>query len=424
VIRRVLDRRDALLVVGVWLAAVVPQTAILLSEGRGFQPVSDDAGSSDGLVQGLTTVCNFALPLLCGALVVLGARAAPWRRWPLLALLLLPWVVVVAVGFADGSRPAAMTVLYPAVVTTAWVLQLSWRVVPVLGWLTAATAGLSIVAGLVVPDLARYQDYAGADAEKAGPFGILAGLLPSGNNLGLALAVGIPSVLALRGAGRIVAGSLVLVALGWSYSRGAWLTAAVVLVAALVLALVPLRRRGLVAGLGVGLVAAVAVALPLVTTSSTAMANRGGYWVAGREEFAQAPLLGHGWDFYDQLARSSDDLGGYAYHAHNQVMQLLVTGGLVLVAVVGALLVVGAVRAVRAAALGDSWPALTVAAIVAAGIVEVPFGVVDRAMYWPYVVVPLCVVLLGRPRPVGGERVDVGDGVPDAITAGQGGPRA
>lgn len=423
-IGRVLDRRDALLVVGVWLAAVLPQLAILLTTGRGFQPITDGADRADGLVQSLTTACNVGLLALCAALVVLGLRTAPWQRWPLLALLLLPWVVVVATGLAVSSRPETMTVLYPAIVATAWVVGVSWRTVPVLGWLTAATAGVSIVAGLVVPDLARYQDYAGADAEKAGPFGILAGLLPSGNNLGLALAVGIPSVLALRGASRVVAGSLVLVALGWSWSRGAWLAAVVVLAAALVLALVPLRRRALVAGLGMGAVALVAVALPLVTTSPSAMANRGGYWIAGRDEFAQAPVLGHGWDFYDRLARTSDDLGGYAYHAHNELMQLLVTGGLVLVAVVGALLVVGAVRAVRAAGLGDAWPALTVTAILAAGIVEVPFGVVDRAMFWPYVLLPLCVVLLGQPRPAGGERVDVADGVPDEITAGQGGPRA
>ena len=58
---------------------------------------------------------------------------------------------------------------------------------PVLG--RVATAAVSLVAGLALPDLARYADYAGADAEKSGPLGILAGLLPSGNNLGLALAV-------------------------------------------------------------------------------------------------------------------------------------------------------------------------------------------------------------------------------------------
>lgn len=413
-----------MLVVGVWLAAALPQLAILLTEGRGFQPITDGVDEGGALVQGLTTACNVGLLALCVALVVLGFRTAPWERWPLLALLLLPWVVVVVTGLAVSSRPETMAVLYPAVVTTAWVVRISWRAVPVLGWITAATAAVSIVAGLVLPDLARYQDYAGADAEKAGPIGILAGLLPSGNNLGLVLAVGIPSVLALRGASRIVAGSLVLVALVWSYSRGAWLAAVVVLLAAGVLALVPLRRRSLVAGLGIGAVALAAVALPLVTTSASAMANRGGYWIAGRDEFAQAPLVGHGWDFYDQLARSSAGLGGYAYHAHNEFMQLLVTGGVLLVAVVGALLVVGAVRAVRAAGLGDSWPALTVAAIVAAGIVEVPFGVVDRAMYWPYVLLPLCVVLLGHPRPSEGERVDVGDGVSDAVAAGQGGPRA
>ncbi|WP_421732512.1 O-antigen ligase family protein [Cellulomonas sp.] len=418
------DRRDAVLVVGVWLAAVLPQLAVLLTEGRGFQPVTEGTDETSSLVDGLTTVCNAGLLALCAVLVVLGLRTAPWRRWPLLALLLLPWVVVMAAALVAGSRPPVMTVLYPAVVVAAWVVRISWRAVPVLGWLTAATAALSIVAGLVVPNLARYQDYEGADAEKSGPLGILAGLLPSGNNLGLALAVGIPSVLALRGASRLVAGALVLVALGWSYSRGAWLAAVVVLVAAAVLALVPARRRALVAGLGMGAVALVAVVLPLVTTSATAMANRGGYWIAGRDEWADAPVLGQGWDFYDRLAGSADDLGGYAYHAHNQLMQLLVTGGVVLVVVVGALLVVGAVRAVRAASVGDLWPTLTVTAIVAAGIVEVPYGVVDRTMFWPYVLVPLCVVLLGAPRPAGGERVDAGDGVPDAITAGQGGPRA
>jgi O-antigen ligase len=424
VIGRIVQRRDALLVVGVWLAAVAPQLAILLTKGRGFRPVQDSAEDANALVEGLTTVCNAGLLALCAVLVLLGLRSAPWRRWPLLGLLLLPWVVVMAAALVAGSRPPTMTVLYPAIVAAAWVVRISWQAVPVLGWMTAATAALSIVAGIVVPDLARYQGYEGADADKSGPLGILAGVLPSGNNLGLALAVGVPSVLALRGASRLVAGALVLVALGWSFSRGALLAAVIVLVAAVVLALVPARRRALVAGLGMGAVALLAVVLPLVTSSATAMANRGGYWIAGREEWATSPVLGRGWDFYDRLAGSADDLGGYAYHAHNQFVQLLVTGGVVLVVVVGALLVVGAVRAVRAAGVGDVWPALTVTAILAAGLAEVPFGVVDRTMFWPYVLLPLCVVLLGAPRPAGGERVDTGDGVPDQVAAGQGGPRA
>ncbi|WP_157465497.1 O-antigen ligase family protein [Cellulomonas sp. Leaf395] len=423
-ITRVLARRDALLAVGVWVAAVLPQLAILLTAGRGFQPVGESVDEAAALVDGLSTVANVGLLALCATLVVLGVRTTPWRQWPLPALLVLPWVVVVGTGLATGSRPAAMTVLYPAIVAAAWVVRVSWQVVPVLGWLTAATAALSIVAGLVVPQLARYQDYEGADAEKAGPLGILAGLLPSGNNLGLSLAVGVPSVLALRGAWRVVAGSLVLVAVVWSYSRGAWLAVVLVLAAAAVLAVVPARHRALAAGVGMGAVALLAVALPLAVSSATAVANRGGYWIAGREGWAQAPVLGQGWDYYDRLAGSGDNLGGYAYHAHNQFVQLLVTGGLVLVVVVGALLVVGAVRAARSAEVGDVWPTLSVVAILAVGIVEVPFGVVDRTMFWPYVLVPLCVVLLGPRRPVGGERVDADTRPPATTAVGQGGPRA
>jgi len=49
---------------------------------------------------------------------------------------------------------------------------------------------------------------------------------------------------------------------------------------------------------------------------------------------------------------------------------------------------------------------------------------VDRTMFWPYVLLPLCVVLLGLPRPVDGERVDDEDATPDELAAGQAGRRA
>jgi O-antigen ligase len=157
------------------------------------------------------------------------------------------------------------------------------------------------------------------------------------------------------------------------------------------------RVRAGIAAAALAVLGLVALALPFVTGSPTAFNNRGGFWQEGIDAWLERPLLGWGADYYLQLARSADNLGGFAYHAHNQTAQLLVTGGLVLLVLVLAAVVWASVVAVRHAAAGTAWPAAFLAAFLVSAMFEVPLGLVDRGMFYPAVLVPLC-LLLSRSR--------------------------
>ncbi len=62
---------------------------------------------------------------------------------------------------------------------------------------------------------------------------------------------------------------------------------------------------------------------------------------------AAQPWFGYGSRYYTDLARTSGELGGTVYHGHNEVVQLLVIGGLVFAAMVAALVLTAIVRAAR-----------------------------------------------------------------------------
>jgi O-antigen ligase len=303
---------------------------------------------------------------------------------------------------------ARRVVLIPLICVAFALLRPGLAAVRALGWVTAVLAAVSLVLAVVDPSAARYDLSADlADDKFVGSAGILAGPFGSGNNLGLALAVGLPSVLMLpRRWVRAVAVAVVLVALAWTFSRTSWFAAlAAVAVGAAVVLLPGLRRLGAAAVLsGLGLVALV---LPWVTSSGTAFSNRGGFWAQGLEVWRERPLTGWGPDYYARVAQSADNLGGFAFHAHNQGVQLLVTGGVLLFAVVVAAFVWAGVRAVREAALGRPWAAMVMTALLVCATFEVPLGVVDRAMFFPFVLVPLCILLTSATP---GQRPDGGTG--------------
>lgn len=420
---------EVALLVGTWVVFTVPQVLDLLRDGRGFVAATDEQADASGLEALVVTGLNAALLGLCAVLVLMRVRSLPWRRPVGWLLLLAPWVWAVGHLVVLGRPPGAPALLYPAVVTAAWAVRPGLASVRVLGWLVTATAAVSLVLGLLLPGKALYDDYEGADLDKSlGPFGILAALLPSGNNLGVALAIGLPAVWCLRTRWRWLALAVTVLALAWSFSRTAWAATLVAVVAALLVRYAP--RRTVVAGTGLGLLGAAVVVVPFVVTDPTAVANRATFWVGGLEAWREQPLVGHGTDWFKVVASGDDNLGGYAYQAHNQAVQALVTGGVVLMVLIGALLAYAAVRAVRLLHTEDSagllpdgavrlpgtdgtvpgplalWGVTTMAALLAVCVAEVPLGTVDRSFYLPFVLLPLVVLVLapeGDRRPATAE---------------------
>lgn len=387
------------LVAAVTVGYVLPMLVDSLTSRKEFRPITDGPAPEHALVGLATTAGNALVLVVCLAVLVLHRRR--WRDLlgPV-ALLLGAWAVALGTLVVQGSPELNRSmVLLPLVLAAATVLRPDRRAVEAIGVATVAVAGVSLLLGLVLPDAGRYVRAAEvADEKLVGPLGILAGVYPSGNNLGVALALGLPAVLALRRPLlRWSAFAVVVLALAWTTSRTSWVAAAVTVAVWVALRFAG-RRRDQLAALVLAALGTASLVLPFVTRDPTAFTNRATYWVAGLEAWRDAPWLGHGADHYTAVARESGALGGYAYQAHNQVVQLLVTGGLVLLVLVGAAVALAAVRAVRVVDR-DPWLATFVVALLCAGLFEVPVGVVDRVMFVPFALLPLAVALAYRPAP-------------------------
>ncbi len=394
----VLRRGPTVLILAVWLAILLPEIVRSFAEPKVWRPVTDGETELTGLLAPLTTACNAALVLVCAVVVLAGVRELPWRRVPLLALVLVAWLVTVVPLVVEGRTPRLTALIVPAVVTALWAARPQRGHIEVLGYLTGALAAVSITLGLVLPRTAIFERSELVEGEKAvSPLGILAGVLQTGNLLGLALAMGVASVLYVRrDRHRWAILALVALALVWSASRTSLVAVLALVLAGLGLTLARSPRR--FASVWLPAVALVALVLPFVTRAPTAFTNRGGYWIAAVEAWRERPWFGHGADYFKLLATGEDNLGGHAYHAHNQVMQVLVTGGLVLSAIALVVVVVLGARAVRWSGVGLAWPTLVLTVFAVVASFEVPVGLVDRLVYVPFVLVPLALVAFAAPE--------------------------
>lgn len=409
---------DTVVVVGVWLMVTIQQLAVSLSRPKMYVPLTEGGQEIPGWASAVATTTNAGIVLLAFAVGLWQLRRAPWRRWPVLVLALAPWCVVVGRLMMLGRPPGAVALVLPAIIMALWFARPRLAVVEVLGHLTIATATISVLMGTFLPDAGRYARAAGAGQEKPiGPFGELAGPMLSGNDLGLVLVVGLAAVWTVRRPLLRWGGTaMVVLAITWSASRTAFGALVVLVVVALALRLGRAwagrrePRAGPSSGRGVRwlaagsllVLAALGTVLPLLVHTPEALNNRGRLWAFTVERFGQEPLLGWGTDIFKVLATGTENLGGHASHAHNLMAHVLVTGGVVLVLVLGALLVAVAVRAVRQAGHGWWWATLFLAAFLAVAILEVPFVPTDRIRQYPFVAVPLLVILFAQPFPAAG----------------------
>jgi len=400
-------RVEIVLVVAVWAGIVVPLVVDSLTTAKGFTPITGKATTRLPEFAGhATTASNAAIVLVCAAVTLLAllalARRAPQarrlelRRVPVLIALLAPWIITVAYLVIAGRSPGAPAVVYPAVAVAFWALRPGPDAIRTVGLLTGLTAALSIVLGVFDPAAGRYPAEAAGLDKAIGAMGVLAGVMPTGNNLGVVLVLGLAPVLTIRSLRvRLVALGLVLVALAWTSSRTSWV-AAVVVAVVLIVVRVPWRRTAVVTT-GLAAIAVVGLVIPFITHAPTAFVNRAGFWIASLDAWREHVPFGYGADYYKRLADTPDNLGGFAYQAHNEWVQLLVTGGVLLALVVVVLLVIAGARAVRAAAAGTTWGAGWLAALLTVSVLEVPLGFVDRMMFLPFTLVPLCLLVCSAP---------------------------
>jgi len=413
------DARDAVvLVVLVWAAGVLPRLAAALTGPRGSSAVGEQAAAGP-LPDLLGQVLVLAVGVWCAAVVLARRRDLPRDRLLPLLLLLLPWGWLLGRDLFGGDRPDAQGLLLPVVVVGLWVLRPRLEQLRVLGLLVVATAGLAVAMGLVLPGVGIYRTGAGdpVDAgESLVPLGILAGPYTSGNNLGQVLVLGAPAVLLLRGrAARVAGGALVAAALVWTSSRSS-LAALVAGVAAAAVLAGGGRGRAVLAALGVAGATAVSALLPLtVVGDPEAFTNRGLIWAGTVEAWRQHPVVGQGTAYYTDIAGTTDAIAGSAFHAHHQGLQTLVTGGVVLAALVLLLVLAAGVEAVRRVARGQTYPAVHLVVLAVSCALEVSVGFVDRDLFLVVTLLPVAWSLLGR-RPARRPARPRGPSAPPAAT--------
>ncbi len=386
-----------------WAAVVLPRLVQTMTTSK-FRSTIGATAASSGLATLSERLLDVALLALCAVLVLQRVRRLPTDRRAALLVLLAPWAYTVVREVYAGRLPHALVdLLYPALVVTAWVVRPPLRALATLGWATGATAVLCMLLGGLMPDRGLYRAATGgfvAPPKELLPIGILIGPFTDGNNLGQVLAIGAPSIALVRVRGaRIALGLLTIVAVLWTSSRSSLGALLVVAVLALVLRAVTPRGRPALARVLLLALGATVVALPFLTRNDAAFTNRGHIWRVSLAAWSQRRPFGFGLQWYDNAGRYANSLGGFAFHGHNEVVQTLVTGGLLGLALVVALAVVVAGRALGYARVGVHAPVLFLAALFVSSCLEVSFGVLDRDFLLAVTVLPVTFTVFGADRP-------------------------
>jgi O-antigen ligase len=397
-------RQTKLLVLIGWSAIVLPQVVQSLTAPK-------RRASVEAAAAGLTHLASLArlgltLALICfaGWVVISSARSMLKLRLLPLIVLLAPWVYLVIRDWYVTGRPAKEALLVPLVILALWALQPRMAWLSTLGYLTVAAALVSIVMGLVDPSSAIYHsaqdDIVNVDKQIL-PGGMLIGFLTQPNSLAKFIVLGLPAVFLIQRVGiRAIGLGVCAFALVWTASRTSMFAGLVACVMYGVLALVKSKAsRRVLSALGIAISMAVAAIIPFVVSSPTAFTNRGLIWQGSLPYWHAAPWFGQGADFYGELGRTSAAIAGAAFHAHNQVVQFLVTGGIFYVVVAGAMLWFVAVYAVRQIGVGSMFGVVYMVTLAGTFAMEIPFPTVDNTTMIPVALIPLGLIAFSRDTP-------------------------
>lgn len=351
----------------------------------------------------LAAAADYALYLgviaICALVIVGYLNDVDTSAFGRLAVMVAPWAFIVV---RDLYVPKALTqegVAYLLIVLALWFLRPRIGHLRCLGYLMGLTAAVSIAIAVVLPAQAIFRTAAGeviVDDKQILPWGILVGIFTQGNNLGQFLALGLPTVFLIRHrwhrAGLV---ALSLLAITWSASRGAMVAVGAGLLAYLLVRMCAPWLRRLVVPAAVAGGFAIACVVPFVTTTPDAFTNRGLVWITSLQAWGGNPWFGLGSNWYNEVGRTSARIAGSVFHAHNQLVQFLVTGGIVFALVVLPLLIVVTARATALAVRGEFFAASWLLTLAGSCLLEKSFAFVDNGNFLAATVLPLAVLVLG-----------------------------
>jgi hypothetical protein len=398
-------RLTTVLFVLVWLWVVLPRLIQSLTAPKFRGSVGADLQVDTPLSSRVSTLLGFAVFALCLAAVAVvwrsqwqskAATRPPTPLWPLVVAL-SPWCFLVMHDLFLGFRPATRVFVYAFVMVATWQLRPGVKSLGVLGYLTGVAALLSIAMGVLLPDKGLFQSAGGGlvtEEKQFIPIGILVGFLTHGNSLGQFVGLGLPLVGAITNPRhRYFFLTVSVVAVVWTASRASLAAGGAILVVMCVFAFVHRERRRVAAWaaivacyLGVGL-------LPWLVSDPGAFTNRGLVWMTSLQWFEESPFIGLGSRWYSVIGSTSQRLAATVFHGHNESVQLLVTGGVCLLALVVLLLCAATASACRLAGRGSSVGVLFLIGLGVTSALEIPFVFVDNLGLFPVSVLPLAVLL-------------------------------
>lgn len=401
------DAAAVLLIAVMWCRAVGTLIVLSLTAKKVFVPIGKDPIWTPAA--SLAHRLLFLLAVGIGLGIVLFrindvTRPGLWR----ILVVLAPWLVILTRALYSGS-PTPDSLFYVVVVLALAALRPSPRVLVALGLLVAVTAIIAIAFGFLMPEIGILHEADGTVAERSdkvvfSSLGLLQGMFTSENNLGQYLAVGAAAVALLpRWWLRLPGLGIVVFAICWSSSRSSMIAIACMLAVGIVVwTLVGLgchRAASAVARIATGAAIAMMCALPLMRWGDEAFTGRALIWRNSLAEWSsRAFLSGLGHDWYKRIAGSdTSPLNAAAYQGHNQFVQYLVTGGVIL-----AFVALGSLLVQTYALTAPTNRYLTIAAMLVTGIgvsgsLEVPLGFIDNSAFWTVTIVPLTVLFFAHP---------------------------
>lgn len=318
----------ALLIVWCWAYSVLPAAVSVLADGTASGAVSGanhDIITTGFWFQGIRFVCIAGLAL-SGIQIIMGGLANN-RRFSWSALLPLMLVgTTIAVDILTHRSVSSMQMYGLLVATVCLFADCTEATIRSVALCTVLTAAISVGLGLEGGGLASNWT-TGLDKSVLG-ITPLAGPFSHPNNLGCALALGLPFIISIRDNGcRMVSFLFVAFTLLLTASRISIFAA----VMAVVIVPIITQPRGTPRFRRVCFVGAVIIAAmtPFIGFSDGFLTNRGWIWRVTREALASHWLFGVGDGAFHAGGDVTERLNGFAaFTAHNTILTQVARGGL------------------------------------------------------------------------------------------------
>jgi hypothetical protein len=361
------------LIVLLWAWSWLPQLIDLLQIGRQSVEIGQVAQRSPAAGAAYSAIIAL-LAVLSVVLIVSAAFSAHRVSASSLGLLLAPWLSMNFVYVLQGGR-SNETLIFPLVVIALAVnSEFSCAIYPLLRRLIIVTAGTSLILGLTQPQM-YLSDPARAVSNDKALVGnlLLNGLMPTSNQLGILMALGIP-LLAITSARRTkwIWVAVCMAALVWSASRTSLAAAifvfAVVLIASkggTAAAKNLIRPAAAIAGIAT-------LTFPFLFTDPQTFSSRVNIWRTCLSYVTDGHLLtGVGTLSLREVSAITTAIGAIPSTGHNTFVTSITVGGLIAVTAVASLYLVFLHRA-TAIYSTDRYPLVFFLTLMALSVLEDP----------------------------------------------------